>query len=66
MKAGDQVMTPAGPGEVVTLRTRYVWTGLHTVARGFVAVHLDSDYGVRVFPAALVKPADEEESNAGV
>jgi hypothetical protein len=61
VKPGDQVMTPAGPGEVVTLKTRYVWTGLYRKPQGFVAVHLESDYGVRVFPAGLVKPVEEDE-----
>jgi hypothetical protein len=60
MKPGDQVMTPAGPGEVVTQKTRWVWTGEFRRPRAFIAVHLESDYGVRVFPAALVKPVEEE------
>lgn len=60
MKEGDQVMTPCGPGEVVTMRTRYIWTGLMRRAQAYIAVHLESDYGVRVFRAEQVQPIEEE------
>jgi len=55
VKPGDPVITPCGPGTVLTVRTRMVWTGEFRRRQGFIAVSLE-DGSVRVFPAALVKP----------